>query len=147
MKRRLLCAIALCSGIVAAPALAEPVDAALQTKLLEIYDRFNAAVKRGDFRAAMATRDRASRLVIESQARTDDQRRTFVELSRILVPSRLEVRDGEVAGDTARLEAVASLLPRRQLGGSTGEGLVQERVSLEFRREGGFWKFVGSTSR
>lgn len=150
--RMLLCSLAILSGVLAAPALAAPIDPALQAELLKIYESFNAAVKKGDFKAAMATRDQESRASIEKQLKTEKQRKDFIAQNRAMLPTKLEVQEGEVVGggDTAELQTVATLLAPRHVRGKNGvpaDGIVQQPVSLEFKREGGAWKYVGPTFR
>jgi hypothetical protein len=152
VMRTLLFALAIWSGVLAAPAGAAPIDPALQAELLKIYESFNAAVRKGDFKAAIATRDRESRASIEKHLRTEKQRKDFIAQNRAMLPTRLEVQEGEVigGGDAAELQAVATLLAPRHVRGKNGvpaDGIVQQPVSLEFKREGGAWRYVGPTFR
>jgi hypothetical protein len=152
MMRTLLFALAIWSGVLAAPAGAAPIDPALQAELLKIYERFNAAVRKGDVKAAIATRDRESRASIEKQLKTEKQRKDFIEQNRVMLPTKLEIQEGEVIsdGNVAELQTVATLLAPRHVRGKNGvpaDGIVQQPMSLEFKREGGAWKYVGPTFR
>jgi len=150
MTRMLLLALAIWSGILAAPAGAAPIDPTLQVELLKLYDAFNAAVKKGDFRAAMATRDKDTRASIEKQVKTEKQRKDFIEQNKAMLPTKVEVQESELTngGDGAELQTMATLVAPRHVRGRNGvpaDGIVHQPISLEFKREGGAWRYVGPT--
>ena len=114
MTRMLLCAIAIWSGILAASvqASAAPLDPALQAELMKLYESFNAAVKKGDYKAAMATRDSTSRKAIESQVKTEKQRQDFIAQNRAVLPAKIEIKEAELIenGNAAEIQTVATLV-------------------------------------
>lgn len=152
MTGRLARALILAAGLVAGPAAAAPVEPALQAELLKVYEAFNAAVKKGDYRAAMATRDQETRKSIEQQVKTEKQRKDFIDQNRMMLPTKVEVQDGwrSDSGNEAELEVTATLLAPKHVRGKNGvpkDGIVQQPISLEFKREGGAWKYAMPTFR
>lgn len=147
--RMLLFAVAIWSGILAAPALAAPVDPALQAELLKIFDAFNAAAKKGDFKAAAATRDADTRRNMESQLRSDKQRKEFLAEIRMMTPAKVVVQDswGSSDGGEAELDVLATMVAPPRARGKNGvpaDGIVQQPMSLTFKREGTAWKYATS---
>lgn len=148
MTRMLLCAIAIWSGILAAPALAAPLDPALQAELIKLYEAFNAAVKKGDYKAAMAVRDSDTRRNIEAQVKTEKQRKDFIAQNRAVLPAKVDVKEGELLenGTAAQVQTVATLIAPPRVRGKNGvpkDGRVEQPITLEFKREGGAWRYVG----
>ena len=148
--KKLICAFTLATSLFIGSAEAAPLDPALQGELLKVYEAFNAAVKKGDFKAAMATRDQESRKSIEKQVKSDKQRKDFIDQNRMMLPTKVEVQDGwrSEGGGEAEIEIVATLVAPKHVRGKNGvpaDGIVQQPVSLEFKQEGGAWKYVAPT--
>ncbi|MBL8702457.1 MAG: hypothetical protein JNK67_29010 [Alphaproteobacteria bacterium] len=145
-------ALILAAALAAGTAAAAPVEPALQAELLKVYEAFNAAVKKGDYKAAMATRDQETRKSIEQQVKTEKQRKDFIDQNRMMLPTKVDVQDGwrSDSGTEAELEVTATLLAPKHVRGKNGvpkDGIVQQPISLEFKREGGTWKYAMPTFR
>lgn len=148
--KKLILACALTAGLFFGPAWAATLEPAVQAELMKVYEAFNAAVKKGDFKAAMATRDQESRKNIEKQVKSEKQRKDFIEQNRMMLPTKVEIQDSwrSEGGGEAEIEIVATLVAPKHVRGKNGvpaDGIVQQPVSLEFKQEGGAWKYVSPT--
>lgn len=129
---------------------AAPLDAATQAQLLGIFDAYNAALKKGDLKAAMALRDQESRKSFEASAKTAKARQDLLGMARSMVPNKLDVSDTSLlgGGTEAEIEAIATLIAPPRARGRNGvpkDGVVKQPVTLGFKQEDGSWKFTGPT--
>lgn len=150
--RTLIAALALCACLLAGPALAAPLEPALQAELLKLFETYNAAIKKGDVKAAIALRDKETRARFDQEFKTAAQRKNFLDMSRSVLPSKVEVEDGRrsEAGDEAELDIVATMVAPPRARGKNGvpkDGILKQSVSLEFKREDGAWRYGTPTFR
>jgi hypothetical protein len=126
---------------------AAELDVALQTALLKLYNAYNAAVKKGDMKTALGYRDRKTRLEIEQVLKNPQAKPSLLTDLRLTVPEQYEVEHAWLDNDRqqAYIKAIATFIappPMRGKEGIPADGRVRQELSLEFRREGGAWKYV-----
>ncbi|HUB44890.1 MAG TPA: hypothetical protein VMB73_07890 [Acetobacteraceae bacterium] len=136
MRRYLPTLAALLSLTV--PAAARPLDGAQQDQLLAVFAHYNRAIAAGNLDQALALRTAAAQTALTQQFKVPNDRTTFLNEAREMVPDRVEVMHASVndAGDKALLVLLAS----KTISGR----LAQEEFDLSFMQEGGVWK-LGAT--
>ena len=131
--RRYLLALATLLAL-ALPAAARPMNGVQQKQLLAVFARYNRAIEAGNLDQALGLRTAAVQTVLTQQFKTPNDRTNFLNVSRDMVPERVEVMHASVndAGDKALLILLAS----KTVSGRQ----AQEEFDLGFMREGGVWK-------
>jgi len=143
MKRALLAVALLLAATGIAPAAEMP--AAIRTELLALYDKYNAAAKKGDFKSAMALRTTKRRADID-KALKNPKEKDFANAMLRYVPESYTVEHAELAedGNTAEIETVAEFIAPphvRGKGDVPADGKVQQEISLAFVKEKGAWRY------
>ena len=120
---------------------AGPMDPELQRRLLDLYERYNTAIKAGRLDQALSLRPVALVRELRGQLKTPEDWQGFLDSSRLTIPSGVLVRHAAVSkdGNKAVFHTVAakSVPP----SGST----VHSEMKLEFVKEDGTWKFAQPT--
>jgi hypothetical protein len=143
MHRWLLILAAL---FAAAPAIAAPLDPALQQQLLDIYDGYNKALLAGKVADAMKLRSATVRAEAQKEMPTEAARQRFLAMAKTMVPDSLQVVHGttNAAGSKANIITVATkTMPKnmKQSPGGPAPGSTQRaEVTLSFVKEGTAWK-------
>lgn len=129
---------------------AAPVDPALQKELLAVYDEFNATLAKGQYDKAVAQRSAASQKTFRDQLKTAQDRKAFMEMSKLMTPDRIEVvhsklsKDGNKASliTTANKIVPAGLKDKNAPPAGT---VITSSLTLEFVKEAGKWKYESQT--
>lgn len=129
---------------------AAPLDPALRTQLLAIYDDYNRAIAAGRIDEALALRSEEARRRFRREVTNAKERREFLELSRLMVPDGLEARHATLAKDGERASILA--IARKQVPpGVTSPHapppgtVMRVELTLDFVKEGGAWKYDRQT--
>ena len=141
-------AILVSAALFTSPGSAAPLDAALQTQLLQIYDRFNQAIAAGKVDEAVALRSSEARKAMRPYLGSKAKRRELVEILEGGIPDTIEVKHGSLAKDgksAAILLVATQKVPAKVPKGGPPPGSVMTmEMTLNFVREGGQWK-LGDT--
>lgn len=148
MHRWLLILAALFAAV---PAIAAPLDPALQQQLLDIYDAYNKALLAGKVADAMKLRSAAIRAEAQKEMPTEAARQRFLAMARTMVPDSLQV----VHATTSAAESKASIItiatktmPKNMKpspGGPAPGSTLHAEVILSFVKEGAAWKLDDQT--
>jgi hypothetical protein len=133
-------------SLVARPAFAAPLDAALQQQLLALFDSYNKAIAAGKLPDAVALRSAEVRKQMETEMKTAKGKSEFLAMAKMMTPDSLEVQHATIngAGDKAHIITVASkTIPKGQkIAGAPPPGsVVHSGLTLDFVKQGGAWKF------
>lgn len=147
MRILLLCCILLLGGL---PAFAAPVDPALQKELLALYDSFNATLAKGQYDAAVAQRPAATQKMFKEQLKTAQDRKAFVDMTKMMTPDKLDVMHSSLSsdGNKAVLVTVANkVVPAglKDKNAPPAGTVMTSELTLEFVKEGGKWKYDSQT--
>jgi hypothetical protein len=131
--------------MLAAAAQADPLDAALQTELLQVYDRHNQAIAAGKIDDAVALRSSEAKKAMRPYLGSAAKRRELAAILAQGIPDTIEVKHGSVSADgkTAAILILATKkAPAKVPKGSPPPGsLMTTEMTLDFVSEGGQWKF------
>ena len=149
MRRSFLILAALLS-LAVGPALAAPLDAALQQQLLALFDSYNKAIAAGKLPDALALRSAEMRRQAETELKTAKARSEMLAMGKMMVPDSLEVLHATInaAGDKAHILTLATkTIPKGQkMAGAPPPGsVVRSGLTLDFVKEAGAWKFDNQT--
>ena len=132
----------------AAPGRAAPLDAALQTQLMQLYDRHNQAIAAGKVDEAVAMRSSEPRKAIRPYLASPAKRRELVEILKQGIPETIDVKHGSLAkdGKSAMILIVATQKVPTKVpkGGPPPGSILTMEMTLNFVIEGGQWK-LGDT--
>jgi hypothetical protein len=127
---------------------ADPLDPALQTQLLKLYDGFNQAIVAGKIDDAVALRSSEAKKMLRPYLGTPAKRRELVETLKQVMPDTIEVKHGSVAKDrkSAEILLVATKKAPAKVpkGGPPPGSIMTMELTLSFVSEGGQWK-LGDT--
>ena len=127
---------------------AAPLDAALQTQLLQLYDRYNQAIAAGKVDEAVALRSSETRKSLRPYLGSKAKRRELVETVSQVIPDTVEVKHGTVAkdGKSAELQTIVTKKAPAKMpkGGPPPGSILTMELTLDFVIEGGQWK-LGDT--
>lgn len=143
-------ALAIVSLLVfgATPGRAAPLDAALQTELMQLYDRHNQAIAAGKVDEAVAMRSSEPRKAIKPYLASKAKRRQLVEILTQGIPDTIEVKHGSLAkdGKSASILIVATNRAPAKMpkGGPPPGSIMTTEMTLNFVMESGQWK-LGDT--
>lgn len=120
--------------------LSAAMDAELRSQLLNLYDRYNAAIQAGKLEDALALRSAESVKELRSEMKTPSDGQGFLEFSKQAIPDKVEVQHATVSkdGNKATIHTLAS---KKTPDGAT----IRAELRLDFAKEGGAWKFVQPT--
>jgi hypothetical protein len=133
-----------------APALAAPVDPALQKQLLAIYDEFNATIAKGDYQKAVAQRSAASQKMFREQLKTAQDRKAFMEMNKAVTPDSLTVVHSKMSKDgtkAALITHAGKIVPAGMKDKSAPPAgtVMTSELTIAFVKEGGKWKYESQT--
>jgi hypothetical protein len=133
-------------SLAAWPALAAPLDAALQQQLLALFDSYNKAIAAGKLPDALALRSAEVHKEAEKELKTAKGKSEMLAMAKMMAPDSLEVLHATInaAGDKAHIMTRASkTIPKDQkMAGAPPPGsVVHSGLTLDFVKEGGAWKF------
>jgi hypothetical protein len=129
---------------------AAPLDPALQAELLALYDAYTKAVLAGNLPKALSYHDRDTRQQLQKETKTRQQKQELIEMHRLTQPDAFDVQYADVSkgGHEATIFGVARKTWPAHLRGQHGippDGVTQAELTLQFRKEGGAWKYVSRT--
>src|SRR5215471_3602309 len=137
-------AILLLGVLGAASGRAAPLDAALQTQLMQLYDRHNQAIVAGKVDEAVAMRSSEPRKAIRPYLASPAKRRELVEILKQGIPETIDVKHGSLAkdGKSAMILIVATQKVPAKVpkGGPPPGSILTMEMTLNFVIEGGQWK-------
>jgi len=148
MHRWLLILAALCA---AAPAIAAPLDPALQQQLLDIYDAYNKALLAGKVPDAMKLRSATVRAQAQKEMPNEAARQRFLAMAKTMVPDSLQVvhaTTNAAASKASIITVVTKTMPKnmKQSPGGPAPGSTQRaELTLSFVKEGAAWKLDDQT--
>jgi hypothetical protein len=150
MRQQLAISFAMLASLLLAwgPALASPLDPALQQQLLALYDSYNKAIMAGKFADIAALRTAKGRAEWLAEAKkTRKQQAEDLDMARQMVPDRVEPLHATLSGDgaTATIITLASkTLPTNvKLNNGLKPGAVMHsELTLTFARDGQQWKLA-----
>jgi len=134
-----------------APAAAAPMDDALRTELLGVYDRYGKAAKANKWNDAAALRDAKSRADIQAELKkAKGGKSQLLEMARDVVPDTVEPQHASVSRDGTKASIItlaSKTVPKNvRMPGAPPPGTVlRSELTLEFAKEGNAWKFVTQT--
>lgn len=136
--------------LVAGAAFAAPVDPALQKELLAVYDAFNATIAKGQYDKAVAQRPAEARAQFKSQLKTAQDRKAFVEMSKLMTPDSVEITYSRLSanGNKAVLVGTAAKIVPKGLKDPAAPPpgtVISSELTLEFVREDGKWKYLSQS--
>lgn len=141
-------AILLHATMLGVPARADPLDAALQTQLLQLFDRFNQAIAAGKVDDAVTLRSSEPKKAMRPYLGSPAKRRQLVEILKDAIPDTIEVEHGSLAKDgksAAILLVATQKVPAKvPKGGPPPGSVITMEMTLNFVLEGGQWK-LGET--
>jgi len=136
------------AAVPGATAEAAPLDAALQTQLLQLYDRFNQAITAGKIDDALALRSSEAKKAMRPYLGSKTKRRELAETLADAIPDTIEIKHGSLAGDgkSASILIVATKKAPAKMpkGGPPPGSIMTIEMTLDFVTEGGQWK-LGDT--
>lgn len=135
---RVIAALALSAATL--PAVAAPLDPALQTQLLGLYGSYNQAIVAGKLDQAMALRDSDTRQAIQKALAGAGKRGELLADLRQVIPDSVEVRHAALSKDGATATILVLAHKKPAAGAPTGTP-SQGEVTLTFVKEAGGWKF------
>lgn len=122
---------------------AEPLDTALQTELLQLYDRHNQAITAGKVDEAVALRSSDAKKAIRPYLGTAAKRRELAAMLTEAIPDTIDVKHGSLAkdGKSAAILIVATKKAPAKVpkGGPPPGSVMTEEMTLNFVSEGGQW--------
>ena len=133
------------AALVATPGLAAPLDAALQSQLLQLYDRHNQAVAAGKIDDAVALRSSETRKSMRPYLGSAGKRRELAAILGQGIPDAFEVKHASLAKDgksAAILLIATKKAPAKPSKGGPPPGSVMTmELTLNFVKEGSQWTF------
>ncbi len=148
---RLLSLLVLGVVGLAMPTLAAPMDDALRSELLGVYDRYNKAVLANKWNDAAALRDAKTRADIQAELKKAKGGKTpLLEMAKDMVPDKVEPQHTSLNRDGTKANIItlaSKTMPKgvRVPGAPPAGTVIQSEITLEFAREGHAWKFVTQT--
>ena len=131
----------------AAPGRAAPLDAALQTQMLQLYDRFNQAIAAGKVDDAVALRSSEAKKAMRPYLATAAKRRELAAILTEGIPDTIDVKHGSFAKDgksaSILLLATKKAPAKMPKGGPPPGSVMTMEMTLNFVMEGGQWKLFG----
>jgi hypothetical protein len=124
-------AILCLTSLSAAPGSAAPLDAELQSQLMQLYDRYNREVAVGKVDEVVALRSSETRKAMKPYLGSASKRRELLKILGEGIPDTLEVKHASLAKDGT--SAVILLLAKKR--GAAAE------LTLNFVKEAGQWRF------
>ena len=145
MTRLALAAALLFAFLLPASARGDEIPAALKAELLALYDKYNAAAKKGDFKTALPLRTAKRRADIE-KALKDPKEKEFANAFLRMAPESYTVEHAELApdGNSAEIETIATVVAPphvRAKDGIPADGRVQQEITLAFAKEKAGWRY------
>lgn len=127
-------------------AQAAPIDAALQRELLALYDEFNATLAKGQYDKAVAQRSAASQKTFKDQLKTAQDRKAFMEMSKLMTPDTLEVVHGKLSKDGSKASLITTAKKKVPAGLKDANAppagtVMTSSLTLDFVKEAGKWKY------
>jgi hypothetical protein len=128
-------------------ARAAPLDAELQSRLVALYDGWNAAVTADKWSDAVALRSAAQRKVLREAMADKKEFADDATMLKFMVPDKVEVLHTAIAKDGTHatlIVRIAKTIPadlKLPEGGPKPGSVQQSEVTLSFAREGKDWKF------
>ena len=122
---------------------AAPLDPALQTELMALYDRYNKAVMAGKLGDAMALR--SAQVQSQFRAGSKKDQAGLLNSAQMMAPDKVEPQRGTLADDgkSASVVTLASKTATAAIaraGGPKAGTVKHIELTLTFRREGQAWK-------
>ncbi len=134
--------------VLCAAAPAKPLDAALQTQLLQLYDRHNQAIAAGKVDDAVALRSSEAKKALRPYLGSAAKRRELAAALTDAIPDTIEVKHGSLAedGKSAAILIVATKQAPAKVpkGGPPPGSIMTMEMTLNFALEAGQWK-LGET--
>lgn len=129
---------------------AAPLDPVVQAELLALYDAYTKEVLAGNLPKALSYHDRDTRQQLQKETKTRQQKQELIEMHRLTQPDAFDVQYADVSkgGHEATIFGVARKTWPAHLRGQHGippDGVTQAELTLQFRKEGGTWKYVSRT--
>jgi hypothetical protein len=128
------------------PGAAASLDAALQSQLLQLYDRHNQAIAAGKADEAVAMRSSETRQEMQPYLASADKRRELLEFVGGSIPDTVEVRHTSLTRDGNAAKIL--VLAKKQMPADASNGapsVVSAELTLNFAREDGQWKLGEQT--
>ena len=130
--------------------LAAPIDPSLQKELLAIYDAFNATVAAGQYDKAVAQRPAAARAQFKSQLKTAQDRKAFMEMSKLMTPDTVEITYSRLSADGSKALLVgtaAKIAPKglKDPSAPPPGTVITSELAVEFVKEDGRWKYLSQS--
>ncbi len=146
MRHAITLLLALCC--LAGAAAAAPLDPALQSELMELYDRHNAAIRAGKLTDAIDLRGAEARAQIQAEPKKPHKAQAaLLKMARQMVPDRVEplhatqTRDGRKA--TIVTLGTKTIPATMRIPGGPKPGTVMHgEITLVFEREGTAWRLA-----
>jgi hypothetical protein len=117
------------------------MDPELQRRLLDLYERYNTAIKAGRLDQALSLRPASIVQELRGQLKTAEDWQGFLDSSRQSIPSGVLVRHATVSKDGNR--AVFHTVAAKAVPPSGAT--AHSEMKLEFVKEDGAWKFAQPT--
>lgn len=142
--------LSLFLALVGGGALAAPVDPVLQKELLAVYDAFNATVAAGQYDKAVAQRPAEAQAQFKSQLKTAQDRKAFMEMSKLMTPDSVEITYSRLSADGSKALLVgtaAKIVPKglKDPSAPPPGTVITSELTVEFVREEGKWKYLSQS--
>ena len=148
---RLLQAICLILALCLGTASAAPMDDALRTELLGVYDRYSKAILANKWTDAAALRDAKNRSDIQTELKKAGKGKSqLLEMAKDIVPDKAEPQHASLSRDGTKASIITHAIKtvpanERRKGAPPPGTVFRFELTLEFVREGNAWKFVTQT--
>jgi hypothetical protein len=132
--------------LLAVPSSAAALEPALQAQLLQIFDRYNAAIRAGKLDDALALRSTETRKEVQDYLGSDDKRKELLEFIGDSAPDTIDVQHAQLSRDGT--EATILTIAHKKIpadaatqGGPPPGSVVTVELTLNFVKEDGRWTF------
>ena len=132
-------------------ASAAPLDASLQADLLALYAQYNKALAAGSLKDAVALRTAEKQAEFRAETkRSAKAQANLLAMAGDLAPESVEPQHATLSADglAATIITIGSkTIPANMKipGGPKPGSVVRSEITLDFRKEGGTWKFDNQT--
>ena len=130
----------LLAGLLAPVLVPAAMDGQLRSQLLNLYNRYNAAIQAGKLDDALALRSAEAAKELRAGIKTASDRQGFLDFSRQTIPDAIEVKHATVSKGGSK--AVIHALVSKKLPDGT---IVRAELRLDYTQENGAWKLIQPT--
>jgi hypothetical protein len=130
----------LLAGLLAPVLVPAAMDAELRSQLLNLYNRYNAAIQAGRLDDAMALRSAEAVKELRGEIKTASDRQRFIEFSKQTIADAIEVKHATVSKEGSKA-VIHTLVSKKLPDGST----VRAELRLDYTQENGAWKLIQPT--